>query len=55
MDSLELFRDYAKECMRLAVAMPEHRQILQDMAEAWVRCAERVQKNSPGAAERLGC
>lgn len=42
------FRKYAEECKRLASTMPEHREGLLSMAEAWIACAQAAEKN--GAA-----
>src|SRR2546428_4126527 len=38
------FRKYADECRRLASVMPEHKDTLLQMAEAWVACAKAAEK-----------
>ena len=44
------FRAYADECKRLAKSMPDHKDALMQMAQAWIACAERAeQKESKDA------
>jgi hypothetical protein len=38
------FRAYAEECRRLAKTMPEHKDTLMQMADAWIVCADRAQQ-----------
>jgi hypothetical protein len=38
------FREYADECRRLARSMPEHREVLLAMADAWIACAGAAEK-----------
>jgi hypothetical protein len=45
-----LFRHYAQQCRLLAVAMPEHRTTLLDMALAWEECANAAE-NDPEAED----
>jgi hypothetical protein len=40
------FRRYAEECRRLANDMPAHRAALLEIAEAWIVCAERAERES---------
>jgi hypothetical protein len=47
------FRAYADECKRLANSMPQHKEALLQMADAWIACAERAeqkQANGDGAS-----
>ena len=38
------FRAYAEECKRLAKRMPDHKDALLEMAQAWMACAERTEQ-----------
>jgi hypothetical protein len=38
------FRAYAEECKRLAASMPEHKDALLQMAQAWMTCAENAER-----------
>lgn len=41
------FRDYAAECRRLArTASERDRAVLTEIAEAWIVCAEQVERNT---------
>ena len=43
----EKFRDYAAECRRLArTASEADRVVLMEIAEAWMVCAERAERNA---------
>ena len=45
MDSAEKFRQYAAECRRLAQrAAEKDRQVLMEIAEAWMACAEEAER-----------
>ena len=48
----EEYRRYARECMALAAmqTLPDARIHLIEMAGAWARLAEKVEKNCPAAA-----
>jgi hypothetical protein len=39
------FREYADECRRLASRMPEHKETLLSMADAWMGCAKAAEKD----------
>ena len=39
------FRRYAEECRRLALSLPEHREALLRMAQAWAACAEDAEEH----------
>jgi hypothetical protein len=39
------FRKYADECRRLALALPQHKETLLQMAEAWTACAAEAEKD----------
>jgi hypothetical protein len=43
------YRKYAQECRRLAAKADaeEHRAILQEMAETWIRLAAEAEQKSP--------
>jgi hypothetical protein len=41
-DETATFNHYAKECRRLAKAMPEHCDTLLEIAEAWDACARNA-------------
>jgi hypothetical protein len=51
MQSPATFRAYAEECKRLANSMPEHRDALMQMADAWIVCAERAEKKDGEARD----
>lgn len=38
------FRRYAEECRRLARSMPEHKAALLRIADAWIECAEKAER-----------
>ena len=48
MDSVDRYRAYASDCLRLGgtISDPTSKAVLLDMARAWVRLAEQAQKNS---------
>jgi hypothetical protein len=35
-----IFRRYAEECRKLALKLPQHKETLLQMADAWLACAE---------------
>jgi hypothetical protein len=39
------FREYADECRRLASRMPEHKETLLSMADAWMGCAKAAERD----------
>jgi hypothetical protein len=39
-----MFRKYAEECRNLARTMPQHKETLLQMADAWMACAEAAEK-----------
>jgi curved DNA-binding protein CbpA len=45
MPSAKLYRQYAADCRRLAQSMPEHRDKLREIAEAWEMLAENAEKD----------
>jgi hypothetical protein len=45
------FRKYAEECRRLAARMPEHRDALLQMADAWTACADETEGNGGRSGE----
>jgi ferric-dicitrate binding protein FerR (iron transport regulator) len=40
------YRQYADECMKLARAMPQHRDALVDMAATWQRLADAAENEA---------
>jgi hypothetical protein len=51
----EEFRMYAEECRRLALTLPQHREALLQMAEAWKACAEEAEKHRDKDNEHANC
>jgi hypothetical protein len=45
-DEIDKYKHYAKECRRLAKAMPEHREALLEIAEAWDACARNPRQET---------
>lgn len=45
MRDAKTFRRYAEECRRLALTLPQHKETLLRMADAWLACAEEEEKN----------
>jgi len=43
------YRKYAEECRRLTRAMPEHRQALLEMAQAWDAIAKEAERGRNGS------
>jgi hypothetical protein len=43
------FRKYAEECQRLAARMPQHKQTLLEMADAWLACAKAAESPTNGS------
>jgi hypothetical protein len=43
MQSPATFREYAEECKRLAISMPQHAEALLQMADAWIACAQTAE------------
>jgi hypothetical protein len=50
MQNAAMFRRYADECRRLANGMPQHRDVLLQMAQTWEACAEEAERKQ-GRAE----
>ena len=49
----EKFRGYAAECRRLArTASEQDRAVLMEIAQAWIVCAEQVERNSKHGGRR---
>jgi len=48
------YRKYADECRRLANSMPEHKTVLNQMAEAWLACAEAAEDRADAEAPADG-
>ncbi len=48
METIRDYRKFAEECYRLArgIKDPEHKKILEEMAEAWLRLATRQRKKA---------
>jgi hypothetical protein len=48
MESVDRYREYASDCLRLGgtISDPTSKAVLLDMARAWVRLAEQAEKNS---------
>jgi hypothetical protein len=45
MEESERFRQYAAECLRLAKrASEKDRAVLMEIASAWIKCAEQVER-----------
>jgi hypothetical protein len=47
------FRRYAEECQRLAAKMPQHKQTLLEMADAWLACASAADARANGSHEEV--
>jgi hypothetical protein len=42
------FRQHAEECRRLASSMPQHRDVLLQMAATWETCAKDAERRQEG-------
>jgi hypothetical protein len=40
-----MFRKHAEECRKLALQMPQHKEALLRLMEAWIACADDAEKN----------
>ena len=49
MRDAKTFRKYAEECRSLAAKMPQHKQTLLEMAEAWLVCANAAESPTNGS------
>jgi len=47
------YRQYAEECERLARKMPEHKEVLLEMAMAWLTCMDGAEQKSQAHRERI--
>jgi hypothetical protein len=53
MEESERFRQYAAECLRLAKrASEKDRAVLMEIASAWIKCAEQVERKKKASEER---
>jgi hypothetical protein len=43
MQSPATFKEYAEECKRLAVSMPQYAEAFLKMADAWTACAQTAE------------
>ena len=47
MQTPEKYREYAKECRRIALLLPsDQRAALLEIADAWIRCAEEEERRT---------
>jgi hypothetical protein len=46
MQDAKTFRRYAEECRRLALTLPEHKETLLRLAEAWIAVAEEAEQRA---------
>ena len=52
-NEIKQYTDYAMECIRLSQKMPEHKTALLDIAAAWMKVVENLERSSK-ASGRAG-
>jgi len=48
---IKKYRDYAMECIRLSQKMPEHKTALLDIAAAWMKVVENLERNRKASGQ----
>jgi hypothetical protein len=46
-----MFRKHAEECRKLALQMPQHKEALLRMMEAWIACADDAERRRDAEGE----